>query len=404
MAINTFVRVTPDEGIIWFLLTQKQSKLEAPRVESSGPESPEWSEEERFEVEFHMTNSLESGKKIKDLFVSDVLNPQLTDEEKQESRQEMIITINRALSQTSKVSDSALRKVHPELPMQFREKYQPALSAMVMALEYPDPEAVDKFGNGAVLLFEFDNWVIDNKAEFSYPPKLYNDDYFFLSDEELIEKSKQGSYTPSSSPENANYVSEKEKKLIDKAEQGDVDAQFRLAMSYSNKPDISRSPKNAAKWFRKAAELGHSDAAYKLYWMYSVGDGVPKDQKEEAKWFRKAAESGHAEAQFALALMYGVGKSLWGEKIQKDNQKAFQWFQKAAYQGHAEAQFQLGYIYAFGEEGVPKDEIMAYALFRLAGNQGHKEAFKYKEILYTKLSKQEVKQGRKIVEEIERQL
>ena len=42
----------------------------------------------------------------------------------------MIAKLNSAVSEASMVSDPALRKVHPELPKQFREKYQVGLSAI----------------------------------------------------------------------------------------------------------------------------------------------------------------------------------------------------------------------------------------------------------------------------------
>ena len=49
-----------------------------------------------------------------------------------------------------------------------------------------------------------------------------------------------------------------------------------------------------------AAEQGDAEAQYKLGFMYEGSDSVPEDYAEAAKWYRKAAEQGHVEAQYGL--------------------------------------------------------------------------------------------------------
>jgi TPR repeat protein len=112
----------------------------------------------------------------------------------------------------------------------------------------------------------------------------------------------------------------------------------------------------AAKWYRKAGDQGNMSAQYSLGLMLEKGKGVPKDDKEAAKWFRKAAELGHAKAQYTLGLMYREGKY---------PKEAIKWFQKAADQGNLNAQNNLGEMYENGE-GVPKDNVQAYAWFNIA--------------------------------------
>ncbi|WP_429215351.1 tetratricopeptide repeat protein, partial [Aeromonas veronii] len=79
-----------------------------------------------------------------------------------------------------------------------------------------------------------------------------------------------------------------------------------------------------------AAEQGDADAQCRLARQYRTGLGVPKDFKKEAAWYRKAAEQGHAGAQFCLGDMY-----LHGRGVQQSDQKAASWYRKSAEQGDA---------------------------------------------------------------------
>ena len=85
-----------------------------------------------------------------------------------EDRQGMIVKLNRAVSEASMVSDSALRKVHPELPKQIREKYKVGLSAIARALGNGDK---DELAKGVALIGEFKRWGKEHMGELSYPPK-----------------------------------------------------------------------------------------------------------------------------------------------------------------------------------------------------------------------------------------
>ena len=48
------------------------------------------------------------------------------------------------------------------------------------------------------------------------------------------------------------------------------------------------------------AEQGDTEAQYNLGLCYYKGEGVAKDVVEAAKWYREAADQGYAEAQKAL--------------------------------------------------------------------------------------------------------
>jgi len=80
-----------------------------------------------------------------------------------------------------------------------------------------------------------------------------------------------------------------------KANQGDADAQFNLALLYKLGAGIPKDIKQAVYWYTKAAEQGHVNAQYSLGSLYLDGDGqeVPKDFKQAVYWYTKAAEQGH---------------------------------------------------------------------------------------------------------------
>jgi len=60
----------------------------------------------------------------------------------------------------------------------------------------------------------------------------------------------------------------------------------------------------ALDYLRPQAEQGDVNAQYDLALMYFNGEGVPQDFTEAEKWWRKAAEQGNAEAQYNLGVMY----------------------------------------------------------------------------------------------------
>jgi len=83
-------------------------------------------------------------------------------------------------------------------------------------------------------------------------------------------------------------------------EQGDAEAQFQRGEAYrkGNKDGISRSYKEAAKWYKLAAEQGHMEAQYQLGELYAKGRGVKKNKKLARKWYKAAADQGHVKAKY----------------------------------------------------------------------------------------------------------
>ena len=73
--------------------------------------------------------------------------------------------------------------------------------------------------------------------------------------------------------------------------------------------DTKEKAKQLAIIMEKAAQ-GDPDAEFKLGCRYETGDGIQgaKDDHEASSWFLKAAMQGHAEAQYRLGLCYFTGK------------------------------------------------------------------------------------------------
>ena len=83
---------------------------------------------------------------------------------------------------------------------------------------------------------------------------------------------------------------------------------------------------------------------------------------------RQSAEQGDAAAQYNLGVSYDYGLG-----VPQDDALALAWYRIAADQGHAAARYSLGVLYANGE-GVPQDFTEAVAWYRKAADQGHTAA------------------------------
>ena len=132
------------------------------------------------------------------------------------------------------------------------------------------------------------------------------------------------------------------------------------------------------------AKQGDAEAQFCLGLLYGEGRGVPQDYKQAVHWYTKAAEQGYAEAQYNLGIMY-----VSGDGVPKDYKQAVYWFKKAAEQGYAEAQFNLGVSYYNGQ-GIPQNYKFAYAWSSLAAAQGNEHAKKNRTLAASFLSSQQL--------------
>lgn len=140
------------------------------------------------------------------------------------------------------------------------------------------------------------------------------------------------------------------------AQDGDAEAQYRLARAYIEEEtdDFDEGNKKAIFWLHKAADQGHSEAQFELGAQY-------EDQPREAlKWYLKAAEGGNKEVPYFIGLMYYENKSV------RDYAKAAEWFSKS---DDERAYYFLGLMYEKGQ-GVKQDREKAIELLKKSAKQG----------------------------------
>jgi TPR repeat protein len=110
--------------------------------------------------------------------------------------------------------------------------------------------------------------------------------------------------------------------LLEPANEGDPDAQFKLGRKYDTGDGAIKDPVAAEIWIRKAAVQGHPGAQSQLAIRYSNGDPpLKKDLKESKKWHYLAAMQGNENSADALGLVY-----FYGIGVPKNPIKAFAWY------------------------------------------------------------------------------
>lgn len=136
------------------------------------------------------------------------------------------------------------------------------------------------------------------------------------------------------------------------------------------------------------AEHGDAEAQYNLAVMHDLGIGAPKNYTESGKWYAKAAAQGIAEAQFQLGVRYYEHA-----KQSKENYvTAFSWFYKAALQGMAEAQYNVALMYQLGR-GVATNRVEAYKWYIIGAAQGYTKALSARENLASDLARKDIAEG-----------
>lgn len=189
-------------------------------------------------------------------------------------------------------------------------------------------------------------------------------------------------------------------KLELSAEQGDVDAMFRLGEFYSSdEASIFEYPK-AIYYFKKASSLGHGPSFLGLARCHFYGLGVKRSYKLAHDYTAQAIRHGSNNARLFFSLFYLQGyyvdvnldkaydliydhlqkkdpyaQYIMGNIYLKTNQidKAINILEKAASNGLVEASNLLGSIYLIGEH-VSKNETLSKKWYQNAANMGSKQA------------------------------
>ena len=117
--------------------------------------------------------------------------------------------------------------------------------------------------------------------------------------------------------------------------------------------DMAERKKQDLEAVQTAAEDGDLDAQYRLGRSYYYGDeGAPKDGEKAFYWFQKAAEGDNIAAQYYLGLCYARGVG-----VEKNEVRAVELFTGASEEGYAPATTELGLCYELGH-GVEMDKAV----------------------------------------------
>lgn len=200
---------------------------------------------------------------------------------------------------------------------------------------------------------------------------------------------------------------------ISKAEAGDAEAQYQLALKYDfGRSNLTVNHQKAAQWYQKAAEQGHVKAQYNLGYLFQEGEGVQKDIHKAMYWFEKAAEQGFVDAYYNLGRFYYFDEFGLSNKAQ-----AYGLFEKAAKGGYVDANYMAGFMLVRGvgieknlEEGLEKlkfaaDHGSAASLYELAqfyeNGDGVKRDYVRAGVLYRQAADKNIHQAEKYLYELD---
>ncbi|WP_395172701.1 tetratricopeptide repeat protein [Roseibium alexandrii] len=180
---------------------------------------------------------------------------------------------------------------------------------------------------------------------------------------------------PSAAPNNADQALEvaphqcldhQIRRNYEAAENGDVEAQFHLALIYAERECVASDGRDALIWLTKAADLGHAEAAYNLAEILLSHAKDASEFKEAFHYFKVSAGKGFIDAQHRLGvLLVSHGQS------ETEQQNGLYWLGAAADAGDALSAVSLGMIHSQGLYGINTDTCTAYDWFAAASLMQH---------------------------------
>ena len=164
------------------------------------------------------------------------------------------------------------------------------------------------------------------------------------------------------------FLDESPEELLQKVQNGDRDAAFRLGAMYHDGQGVGQDYKKALDLFEQAGRAGDRRSMYNAGMMYLKGEGMETDYVAARRWFTQASDAGNARAPYQLAQLYyqGLGTA-------QNFTKAREAFDQSARKGMPEAQYNLGIMYIRGE-GAAQDAVLGYAWLAVARSYGYAKA------------------------------
>jgi hypothetical protein len=108
------------------------------------------------------------------------------------------------------------------------------------------------------------------------------------------------------------------------AENGDVNAQMRLARIYTRNRGVAINETESCNWWEASAERGEAVAMSNIGLCFETGKGRTQEYAKAVHWYRLAAERDSAIAMYNLGLAYQYGRG-----TQQSFDEAQQWFQRS---------------------------------------------------------------------------
>lgn len=151
--------------------------------------------------------------------------------------------------------------------------------------------------------------------------------------------------------------------LLQKAESGDANAMYQLALYYLEEKDVS----HGLEWLKKSAEKGYPDAVNDIGLMYCTGVGVPLDYEIAEQYFNYAASLGSYAGKYNAehivswaesdlfydeknipAMIFLGSRYFYGIDTEINYKKAYELYSKADNLGDNRATTKLGQMYYYG--------------------------------------------------------
>ncbi len=184
-----------------------------------------------------------------------------------------------------------------------------------------------------------------------------------------------------------------DKKLIDKAHQGNTSAMVILGECYENGAGVEQDSALALQWFRKAADLGDGDGLLRMSRYYLRGTLLPKDTARYFAIRKELADKGHPNALAALATAYEYG---YGCKA--DTAKSIELNEEAVKKGAMWGYENMAVNYYYGLGNLAMDKKKAVAYFEKAIKMGSTTGYDYLARYYI-TEKEDTKKAWKYVNE-----
>ena len=128
--------------------------------------------------------------------------------------------------------------------------------------------------------------------------------------------------------------------LIEKAEDGDLHAQYLTGKLYQDGPVLIPDSVEALYWFEQSAKQGHPAAQYAAGKILLSPDPEVHNPELEIQWLESAAQNKNSYAAYRLGKEY-----LKGKIVPKDTARAMDYLTQSAEAGNQYAQYALGKLY-----------------------------------------------------------